>query len=112
MNSVSNFSRNPESYRCIDELQAFASSSCLVKLNISNNILSSAALLSHVMAVNQIVELNMFGCNRQVSFNFPIVPYLIFVDNLDSLNGHSLSTNIPPIQIILHHEYVGFASSN
>jgi len=96
--------------RCINDLQVFTSStpantigsSRLVKLNMSDNIPSPATLLSHVMSPNQIVELHLLRCDRQISLNLPIVTHLTLIDSLDALNTRLLSTNIRSIRIILH----------
>ncbi|CAF3140209.1 unnamed protein product, partial [Rotaria sp. Silwood2] len=106
--------------RCINDLQVFTSFSSantigfsrLVKLNMSDNISSSAAFLSHVMFSNQIVELHLFRCDRQISLNLPMVTHLTLIDSLDALNSRSLSTNIRSIHIILHHECLDFASGD
>ena len=100
--------------RCINELQVFSSigSSRLIKVTMSDNISVSTNILSHVMSSDQIVELDLFRCDRQVSFDFPLVTHLILIDSLDSLNSRSLSTNIRSIQLILHHECLTFTSGD
>lgn len=106
--------------RCIHELQVFTSSSPthrigssrLIKLTMSDNIPPFIALLSDVMSSNQIVELHLCRCNRQISFNLPMVTHLTLVDSLDSLNSRSLSTNIRSIQIILHQECRAFTNGD
>ncbi|CAF2577417.1 unnamed protein product [Rotaria sp. Silwood2] len=103
--------------RCISELQVFTSfspgnktfSSRLRKLNMSDNISTSASLLSYVISSNQIVELCLSRCDRQVSFNLPMVSHLTLIDSLDALNTHSLLTNVRSIQIVFHHECLDFA---
>ena len=79
---------------------------------MSDNISVSTNILSHVMSSDQIVELDLFRCDRQVSFDFPLVTHLILIDSLDSLNSRSLSTNIRSIQLILHHECLTFTSGD
>ncbi|CAF1222618.1 unnamed protein product [Rotaria sordida] len=103
--------------RCISELQVFTSFSSgnktfysrLRKLNMSDNISTSANLLSYVISSNQIVELCLSRCDRQVSFNLPMVSHLTLIDSLDALNTHSLLTNVRSIQIVFHHECLNFA---
>ncbi|CAF3361268.1 unnamed protein product [Rotaria sp. Silwood2] len=53
---------------------------------MSDNIPSSATLLSHVMSWNQIVELHLFRCDSQISFNLPMVTHLTLIDSLNALN--------------------------
>ncbi len=100
--------------RCINELQVFTSigSSRLMKLTVSDNIAVSIDVLSHIMSSDQIVELDLFRCDRQVSLDFPFATHLILIDSLDSLNSRSLSTNIRSIQLILHHECLAFTSGD
>jgi hypothetical protein len=64
------------------------------------------------MFSNQIVELHLIGCNRQISLNFPSLSRLILIDSLDSLNSCTLLTNIQSIQIILHRQYLCFGNDD
>ncbi len=68
-------------------------SSRLIKLNMSDNIPPPVALLSHVMSSNQIVELDLFRCDRQISLSLPMVTHLTLVDSLDSLTDLPLHTD-------------------
>lgn len=53
------------------------------------------------MSANQIVELHLFNCDRQISLNFPVLSRLTLTNSFDSLNSCSLFTNIRSIQINL-----------
>ncbi len=79
---------------------------------MSDNLPSSVAFLPHIMSSNQIVELHLLGCNRQISLNLPSLSRLILIDSLDSLNSCTLLTNIQSIQIILHHQYLCFGNDD
>jgi len=107
--------------RCISNLQAYTSSSQvnynsssrLIKLNMSDNLPSFIAFLPHVISSNQIVELHLLGCDRQIPVNLPThVSHLTLTDSLDSLNSCSRLTNIRSIQITLNHECLRFASGD
>ncbi|CAF4686857.1 unnamed protein product, partial [Rotaria sp. Silwood1] len=105
--------------RCIYQLEIFKScsiseiySSNLIKLNMSDNLASSATLFPQLMTSNKIVELHLFRCNRQVSMHLPNVSHLVLIDSLDSLNSCSLSLNIRSIQIILHYECLRLATGD
>ena len=88
------------------------SSSRLVKLNMSDNLASSVAFLPHIMSSNQIVELHLLRCDRQIFLNLPSLSHLILIDSLDSLNSCTLLTNIQSIQIILHYQYLRFGNND
>jgi len=62
-------------------------SSRLVKLNILENLPSTIALLPHIMSPNQIVELHLFGCDKEISVNFSNLSRLTLTDSLNSLNS-------------------------
>ncbi|CAF4959241.1 unnamed protein product [Rotaria sp. Silwood1] len=104
--------------RCISELQVFTSyfqtnkihSSRLIKLNMSDNLPSSTTFFSHLISSNEIVELHLLRCDRQVSVNLPNIRHLILTDSLDSLNSSQLLRNIRSIQITLHHQCTSFAT--
>jgi hypothetical protein len=106
--------------RCISNLQVFTSSSSaninsssrLVKLNMSDNLPSFVAVLPYIMSSNEIVELHLLGCDRNVSLNFPFVSRLILTDSLDSLNNCTLLTNIQSIQITLHYRCLRFGNDD
>ncbi len=106
--------------RCISNLQVFTSSfsaninssSRLVKLNMSDNLPSFIAFLPYIMSSNQIVELHLLGCNRNVSLNLPFVSRLILTDSLDSLSNCTYLTNIQSIQITLHYRCLRFGNDD
>ncbi|CAF3322938.1 unnamed protein product [Rotaria socialis] len=100
--------------RYISELQVFTSPSQvntvdrshLRKLNISNNLPSLATSLPRIMFLNQVVELHLSRCDRQVSVNLPTCDHLVITDSLDTLNSCLFSRNIRSIQITLNQEYL------
>lgn len=106
--------------RYISELQVFTLDSPintidhlhLRKLNISNNFPSLATSFPHIMSSNQVVELYLLRCDRQISINLPTFDHLILTDSLDSLNSCLFSRNIRSIQIILNHEYLYLARND
>jgi hypothetical protein len=91
----------------------YNNSSRLIKLNISDNFPSFIAFLPHVVSSNRIAELDLLGCDRQISVNLPThVSRLILTDSLDSLNSCSRLTNIQSIQITLNRECLHFVSGD
>ncbi|CAF4470419.1 unnamed protein product [Rotaria socialis] len=74
------------------------------------NLPSSATFFSHLISSNEIFELHLLRCDRQVSMNLPNLRHLILTDSLDSLNSFQLSKNIRSIQITLHHQCTNFAT--
>ncbi|CAF1345840.1 unnamed protein product [Rotaria sordida] len=106
--------------RYISELQVFTSASPvntvgpsrLRKLNISNNFPSLSISFPHIISSNQVVELHLSRCDRQISVNLPTFDYLIITDSLDSLNSWFFSINIRSIQITLNHEHLHLARND
>ncbi|CAF4703699.1 unnamed protein product [Rotaria sp. Silwood2] len=106
--------------RYISELQVFTSASSvntvgpshLRKLDISNNFPSLATSFPHIMFSNQVIELHLSRCDRQISVNLPTIDHLIITDSLDSLNSCFLSRNIRSIQITLNHEHLHLARND
>jgi hypothetical protein len=72
---------------------------------MSDNLPSFVTFLPHIISSNQIVELHLFRCDRQISVNLPTVSRLTLINSLDSLNSCTHLTNTQSIQIILDHQY-------
>ncbi len=85
-------------------------SSRLVKLNILEKLPSTIALLPHIKSPNQIVELHLFGCDKEISVNFLNLSPRTLTDSLNSLNSLTNIINIQFIQFILHCRYVRFGN--
>ena len=105
--------------RCIDGIEVFppsskmikGSSSRLIKLTISDNLPSPVGIFSHMVNPNQIIELRLLRCDRQIVVNLPNLRHLILTNSLDALNSSSLSTNIRSIQITVYHQCLRFANT-
>jgi hypothetical protein len=79
---------------------------------MSDNLPSFVAFLLYIMSSNQIVELHLLGCDKQISVDFPFISRLILTDSLDSLNNCTHLINIQSIQIILHYECLHFGNDD
>lgn len=64
------------------------------------------------MFSNQIVEVRLLECDRQIFLNFASLSRLILTDSLDSLVSCTHLINIQSIQIILHYECLRFGNDN
>lgn len=81
-------------------------------MNISDNFPSIVEYLPHILSLNQIVELRLVGCSRQLSLNAPSLSRLILIDSLDVLNSNIAINNIRSIQIVLYHPSPGLVSDS
>ena len=79
---------------------------------MSDNLPSSVSLLSGIIFSNQIVEMHLFRCDREISLNFPSLSRLVLVDSLDVLNNLTSLINIQSIQIALHYQFLCFGNDN
>ncbi|CAF2781648.1 unnamed protein product [Rotaria sp. Silwood2] len=105
--------------RYINDLQSFTFLSPdkivysrLVKLTMSHNLPSSIPFFSHIVSSNQITELHLLRCDREISVNLPSVTHPILIDSLDSLNSGSFSSNIRFVQITLLYDCLPFAKGD
>ncbi len=85
----------------------------LIKLNMSDNLLSFLTFLPDILFSNDIVELHLLRYDRQASINLPTLFHLILTYSPDSLNSCSLlASTIRSIRIILHHQSLRFSSDD
>ena len=89
------------------------SSSRLVRMDMINNEISPVLTRSPILSPTNIEELHLFCCDRDIDLKLPSLCHLNVISSLDALHRcSSISMNIQSIIIVLHQQYLPYASGN
>jgi hypothetical protein len=89
------------------------SSSCLVRMGLICNEMSPIVTRSPIMCPDNIEELHLFCCDRNIDLKLPSLRHLNVNSSLDTLHRcSSISMNIQSIIIVIHHEDKSYATGN
>ena len=89
------------------------SSSCLIRMDAIYNEVSPILTRSPILCPENIEELHLFCCNRDIALELPSLRHVNVIGSLDALHRcSSISMNIQSIIIVIHRWHLPYMTGN